>query len=199
MGTLKKYELTNETIELYGRTLYRIKALKDFNDVKKGDIGGYIEKEDNLSQYGNCWVYDNACVYDNAKVFGCAFVRSNAEVFGNAYVSDDAKVYGEAYVYGHAMIYGNAMIYDDAMVHGNADVYGCAEVYKGNIIGKVSIPYKDIFQYQCENRMLTAILTDDDEILYSIGCQENITKEQFLDRIHNTNGGLEKILTGMNI
>ena len=40
--------------------------------------------------------------------------------------------------------------------------------------------------------MLTAILTEDDEILYSIGCQNNITKEVFLDRIHNTNGGLEK-------
>ena len=31
----KKYELTNEIVELGTSTLYRIKALKDFNDVKK--------------------------------------------------------------------------------------------------------------------------------------------------------------------
>ena len=53
------------------------------------------------------------------------------------------------------------------------------------------MPYKNIFQYQCENRVLTAILTEDDEILYSIGCQSNITKEVFLDRIYNEGGGLE--------
>ena len=198
MNKSKKYELTNETIELYGRTLHRIKALKDFNDVKKGDIGGYIEKEDNLSQYGNCWVYDNACVYDNAKVFGCAFVRSNAKVFGCARICECAKVYdyAEVYeyakVYGRAMVYGNAEVFGNAYVYGNAKVYECAEVYKGNIIGKVSIPYKDIFQYQCENRMLTAILTEDDEILYSIGCQNNITKDYFIWRIYNIDGGLEE-------
>ena len=50
----KKYELTNLTREWNGRTLHRIKALKDFNGVKAGDLGGFIEKEDNLSHDGNC-------------------------------------------------------------------------------------------------------------------------------------------------
>lgn len=50
----EKYKLTEETIRVYGSTLYRIEALKDFNDVKKGDKGGFIENEDNLSHYGNC-------------------------------------------------------------------------------------------------------------------------------------------------
>ena len=52
----KKYKLTEETINVYGITLYRIEALKDFGNVKKGDKGGFIEKEDNLSQYRNCWI-----------------------------------------------------------------------------------------------------------------------------------------------
>ena len=56
----------------------------------------------------------------------------------------------------------------------------------------MSLAYKDIFQYQCEKRVLTAILTEDDEVLYSIGCQKNITKEVFIDRIHNEEGGIEK-------
>ena len=50
MGTTKKYELTDNTINIDGITLHRIKALKDFSDVKAGDFGGWIEKEDNLSQ-----------------------------------------------------------------------------------------------------------------------------------------------------
>ena len=81
---MKKYELTDETIEVYGTALNRIKALKDFGNVKKGELGGYVESERNLSQEGNCWVYDNARVYSNAKVFGNAEVCGNAEVFGNA-------------------------------------------------------------------------------------------------------------------
>ena len=81
---MKKYELTDETIEVYGTALHRIKALKDFGNVKKGELGGYVESERNLSQEGNCWVYDNARVYSNAKVFGNAEACGNAEVFGNA-------------------------------------------------------------------------------------------------------------------
>lgn len=40
---MKKFELTNETIEYLGRTLHRIRALRDFSNVKAGDLGGYIE------------------------------------------------------------------------------------------------------------------------------------------------------------
>ena len=49
--------LKDEVIEFDGRKLYRIKALKDFNNVKEGELGGYIESEQNLSQEGNAWVY----------------------------------------------------------------------------------------------------------------------------------------------
>jgi hypothetical protein len=55
-----KYELTDETKQCGGKTLYRIKALKDFSDVKSGDLGGWVESEDNLSQQGECWVYGDA-------------------------------------------------------------------------------------------------------------------------------------------
>ena len=48
----KKYELTDECINFYGRKLYRIKALVDFYDVKSGDLGGYVESYNNLSQEG---------------------------------------------------------------------------------------------------------------------------------------------------
>ncbi|WP_412058013.1 hypothetical protein [Bartonella sp. DGB2] len=58
----KKYELTQETREVNERTLYRIRALRDFGNVKAGDKGGFVENERNLSHRGDCWVNDNACV-----------------------------------------------------------------------------------------------------------------------------------------
>lgn len=48
----KKYELTDQTIDVDGRTLHRIKALRDFSDVLAGELGGWIEKEENLSHAG---------------------------------------------------------------------------------------------------------------------------------------------------
>ena len=71
-----KYKLTDETIEFNGKTLFRIQALKDFGDVKAGDLGGYIESEKNLSQEGNCWVADNARVSGNARVYGDAEIKN---------------------------------------------------------------------------------------------------------------------------
>ena len=76
-----KYELTKETKTVKGTTLYRIKALKDFGGVKKGDLGGWIESERNLYQEGKAWVYGNA------EVSGKAWVSGKAEVSGNAWVS----------------------------------------------------------------------------------------------------------------
>ena len=77
---MKKFEFTGETKTLLdGTVVHRIKALVRINfkmtHVKVGDIGGWIEKEDNLSHNGDAWVYGNARVY------------------GNALVSDDAGVF----------------------------------------------------------------------------------------------------------
>lgn len=144
----KKYRLTDEYIKFYGKKLYRIEALKNFSHIKKGDLGGFIEKEENLSHDGYCWVYDNAKVYDNARVFhnarvfdgaeiyDCALVYrnalvyDNAWVYGNARILDDVRVYGNAEVYDFATVLNNAEIYGNARVYENAEVYGDAKVYE---------------------------------------------------------------------
>ena len=125
----RKYKFTDETKEVYGTTLHRIVALKDFAGVENGDKGGWIENENNLSQYGNAWVYGNARVFDNAEVYGDAMVYGNAQVYGNARVFDNAEVFGNAWVYGDAMVYGNAEVYGNARVFGRAEVFGIAMVY----------------------------------------------------------------------
>ena len=138
----KKYELVKDDIieKYYGHKLYRIRALKDFGVIKKGDLGGYIEKEENLSHEGNCWLYDNVKVYDNAKVYGDAKVYDYAWVFGNAKVFDNAVIYGDAEVYDNAWVFGNARIFGNAEIYDNAEVYGNARVHNNACIyGKAKI------------------------------------------------------------
>ena len=131
---MKKYELTAEFIEKWGKKLFRIKALISFGSVEAGELGGYVEKEDNLAQDGDAWVCDDAWVYGNARVYGNAEVYGNARVCGNAWVCgnarvcDDAWVYGNAWVCDDAWVYGNAEVYGDARVCGNAWVCGNARV-----------------------------------------------------------------------
>ena len=91
-----KYELTTECIQHQGKTLYLIRALKDFGSIKAGSYGGYLESESNLSQEGNCWVCPDAMVSGNARVCGDAWVSGNAWVCGNAMVYGNARVFGDA-------------------------------------------------------------------------------------------------------
>ena len=81
---MKKYEFTGETKiinTLNGEiTLRRIKASAEFGVIKVGDIGGWIEKEANISENGNAWVCENAEVWGNAKVSGDAQLRAHAKV-----------------------------------------------------------------------------------------------------------------------
>ena len=83
---MKKYDFTGETLAWYGRTLSRIRALKDFGDVEAGDLGGWIEKEENLSHEGEAEVYGEAKVYGEAIVCDEARVCGQAEVCGNAVI-----------------------------------------------------------------------------------------------------------------
>ncbi|KAB3574480.1 hypothetical protein GAY07_23230 [Phocaeicola vulgatus] len=86
----KKFELLlDDTIEVFGRKLFRIKAKINFGSVKVGEIGGYIEKEENLSEHGDAWVCGDAEVYGNARVYGDAGVKSPKDyiVFKNSWSS----------------------------------------------------------------------------------------------------------------
>ena len=119
--------------------MLRIIALKDFSDVKKGDKGGLIAVERNLSQEGDCWVYENAevygyygyaCVSGNAKIRGNAKVLGGAKVYGNAVISENARVSGNAEVYGNACVGGNAWVEGNAQVCGNCWVCGSTRIYR---------------------------------------------------------------------
>ena len=65
-----KYKLTEKYIENLGVKLFQIQAVTAFSCISKGELGGYIQSEQCLSQSGNAWVYDNAQVSGNARVYG---------------------------------------------------------------------------------------------------------------------------------
>lgn len=122
----RKYSLTGETKVVDGVTLYRIRAEKDFDTlykkVKKGDLGGWIQSEQNLSQLGSSWVADEAIVMHNASVF------DDAWVFEGAIVQDQAQVYGDALVYDNAIVKDMAQVCGDANIAGDWVIDGNAKV-----------------------------------------------------------------------
>lgn len=77
----KKYELTDETKGIGCITLHRIRALRNIPryGVRSGDLGGWIEKENNLSHEGDAWVSGDARVFGNARVCGDAIVDKEAD------------------------------------------------------------------------------------------------------------------------
>lgn len=168
--TQQKYILTKETYELLGHTLHRIQAVRDFADVKSGDLGGFIESTSNLSQSGNCWIYDNACVFGNASVSIDAKVKDHAVVY-NTYesapgdsrlnrtsVSDSAVVENRAIVRNRAMIKhfavvsGNAIIENDVQLTGHSFVGYDSIITQPNEFFEVAID-DQTFVYTCSNRM----------------------------------------------
>ena len=106
---MKKYKLTQETNE---QGLHRIRALRDIPlyGVKKGDLGGFVEEGNNLSQKGDCWIADDAIVRGHAIVRDEAIVSDDAIVRDHAIVRDDAIVIEHAIVRDHAIVEGYAIV-----------------------------------------------------------------------------------------
>jgi hypothetical protein len=84
----KKYKFTDTFLNWKGRILQRIKRLSD------GKLGGWIEKEENLSHRGNCWIGNEAKVFDNAIVNGNAQVYGHIQICGRVQIGGDVEING---------------------------------------------------------------------------------------------------------
>ena len=152
----KKYELTDETITVNGHKLCRIRALVGFDlargrvTINPGDLGGFVERETNLSHSGKCWISGNARVFNDAQIYGDAWVTGIARVFGNARIYGSANIEHYALVHDNARVYGNAIVRYDAEVYGNAQVYGNAKVLgDGSVYGDMCICGNDVIGTVC--------------------------------------------------
>ena len=65
-------------IERYSEpyTVYRIRASKDFGDVKKGDLGGYVTLDTEIDERGIAWVYDDSVLISSV-LKGDAKIKSS--------------------------------------------------------------------------------------------------------------------------
>ena len=119
---IKRYEmLPDDTITIDGHTLHRIRCLvDDIPGVLKGELGGYIESEENLAQHNkddfynnSSWVFNTACVYGNA------VVKDAGRVIGDAIVKDDSIIDENAIVGTSSIIEGNTLITSNAYIIGS--------------------------------------------------------------------------------
>ena len=156
-GSSRKYEILPDVITLDDPRrskpveLHQIRALRNVGStVRKGDYGGLIESESNLSQDGECWVCMDAIVWGNARIYENAFIGGNlgrcdmglegCEMWGRVNICDNAQVYGNALVAAgsrvkeYGKVYGNATVFMTGEVSGNAQVHENGSVTLG---GKV--------------------------------------------------------------
>ena len=233
----KKYEILMDeknTIEFEGRTLHRIKALRDFGDVKKGDIGGFVENDYNLSHEGNCWIYDSAKAMDNSRIYGDSEMYENSKMYGNSKMHDNSKMYGNTIMYDFSELHGNSRMYNyskmynyssmhdcsrmygDSEMHENSKMYDysvmhdCSKMYgdsamygnsrmhndselhnKAKLYGKLFLKVDDYVEINNPRGRLVTCVRKGDNILYNVGCQDEIDEETFKYRIEHENGGLE--------
>ncbi len=127
---LFKFYMTDESKILpNGIKVYRIIAARSFGHIRKGDIGGWLQYAENLSQLGESWVADNAIICGESVVSQDAMVKDNAvidghcRVFGNAFICDQAILRGRVYVYDHAIVGEESSLAEECSISGKATVF----------------------------------------------------------------------------
>ena len=219
----RKYEMTNITMEFEERTLYRIRALKNFRNVEAGDLGGWVSGKYNLSQEGECWIYDEAKCMDNARMYhnsvmynnaimcdfsemhGCSEMHNysamldNSRMYNCSAMYDNSRMYNDSKMYNNSRMFDNSAMYNNAVMLDNSKMFENSRMYrdsrlknKEKLCGKLVTKVDRFIEINnTEGRVVTGVLKDG-KILYNIGCQNEITKEVFIDRIYNDDGGIEK-------
>ena len=195
---MKKYELTDDSITFMGHKLFRIRAIRSFSGVNVGDLGGYIEKEANLSHDDNAWVSGDAYISDDARIYDDARISGNARIYGNACIYDAARISGYTYIYNDARISDNACIsdcaciYDNVSISGDAYISGCAYISGyARICGDAWIHSET--DYLCfkglgsQNRNTTFFKCKDGHIHVSCGCFSGSIQE-FETKVKKTHG-----------
>ena len=136
--TQKKYEITNSTRRFHSpdtdslQVAHQIRALIDIPEkrVKKGQPGGYITSEYNLSHYDTAWIERGTLVSHNARVEGDATVE-NGHLFGHTLVTDNAYIDGPVWLRDDTIVEGNARILGRISTKGNPRIGGDCQIHAG--------------------------------------------------------------------
>ncbi len=115
----KKYELIKEN------DYYRIKALKNFQlitgeVIRKGDFGGCVRGEQNLSQEGNCWISYYAGAFGRSRVIDNAVMKDFSRAFDNSTVSGNVIMEDYSLTRDNATVSGNVVMKDFSWAKGDS-------------------------------------------------------------------------------
>lgn len=140
-----KYEFTDETMVFDGIPLQRIIATETKGNVRKGDLGGFIEDCGNLYTNGKCWVGKDSIVCEHAVVIGDAQVLGKSIVRHNSTIAENAVV-KDCKVYGHSSVLDNVSMTKCTMKEGIAK--GDIKVKNMTITGEEQIFKKNEIKYR---------------------------------------------------
>ena len=177
-----KYRITDIQHPVY-KECCRIQAIRDVDqDIRTGDLGGFIEKEWNLDHGGKCWISGNAVCRDTAQISKDSRATGNAEIRGHALVTGTSLLQGRCLVEGNAYV-KDAVICDSARVTADAVVEsekaskgfpvigGDSKIY-GSIIGKVVITNSTVFPSE------QIFNPGDDQFVIENGIKDAVSCEQ---------------------
>ncbi len=176
--------------ELGPITCYRIIALKDFtlidgSKVRQGEIGGYVESENNLSQNGSCWIDKTSAVIHKGKLFDNVIMTDNSIFTGCGELSvidkDGVEVVPR---------YGDVKISENDIIEFNPPKV--VEDYKDVIKTKIELEEK----YPPEVRAKQKIKNDfmKSKLNGKNSCLSNfITKEESTENILNSFSGMNEV------
>lgn len=98
----KKYDLIYDRIESMRqrKRLYRIRALRDLQYsngvfVRKGDIGGLVKGEMNLSHEGSCWIDFDSTVYGDVRIEDNSYISRGSNIYsycGKILIGSDTTI-----------------------------------------------------------------------------------------------------------
>ena len=130
-----------------GERLYPIKAMRDIKTidkkiVKKGTIGGHVEKAKNLSTVGECWLEAGSIAYGNAVIEKNALVIANSVIKDAACITHDAVIRSSE-IGEYAKIADSSFI-EKSVIAGSADIRGSSNVSTSNIKGSADIRSSDV-------------------------------------------------------
>ena len=169
----KKYELIPAVFEgrKYGddSQAFRVKALKDFSNVKVGELGGFVTDENTLSQEGDCWIYPESYVGRGCKVQDKAMISEGAFIIGNVQIKGFSNIRGDICIAGNdvTIVDSNIMSLDSlnpVSITGNhlnimESTITTSIIAQGNSIeyGRIISP-EDILTYKSPNNNIDIIV-----------------------------------------
>ena len=217
MRRKKYFELFKDDYKIInGVTVYRIKALIDFDDIKAGDLGGYIEKEENLQVYSSLlnpgwysyyteinnvrasWVYDNACVYGDSYVYAGGRVKGYSIVY-NSHILDNSTIDGDSSIFNSKVSWESTIVGDSFISNSeleNVTIEDFVSLYtvqmkKSTVKGYTSIQDSEILKSTIIDSVINNIKTIQDTYIrnsFIVSTDGNIslTRVPYINKGHIT-------------